>query len=201
MKLFYAPGACSLSPHIVACEAGIELELAKVNLGEHKLASGADFTEINPKGYVPVLQLEGGELLTEGVAIVQFLAEQKPDRQLAPEYGSLEHYRLLEWLNYLAAEVHKSFVPLFWDGAEEEKARAKKAIAGRFDFIEQQLQQDYLMGDTFTVADAYLYTLATWLNKQDIATDAWPRLQAFMQRMEARPGVQAALREEGLLRD
>jgi len=148
-----------------------------------------------------VLQLEGGELLTEGPSIVQFLAEQKPDRNLAPEYGSLDHYRLLEWLNYLSSEVHKAFVPLFWDGAEEEKARARKTVAARFDVIEQQLQHDYLLGDDFSVADAYLYTLATWLGKQKIDTGAWPKLQAFMQRMEARPGVREALREEGLLKE
>lgn len=199
MKLFYAPGACSLSPHIVACEAGIELELARVDLGEHKLESGADFTEINPKGYVPVLQLEGGEMLTEGPAIVQFIAEQKPDAALAPEYGTLDHYRLLEWLNYISTEVHKSFAPLFWDAPEEEKARARKTLRRRFKFIESRLQHDYLMGDEFTIADAYLYVVASWLPKQQIDTDAWPRLQAFLQRMEARPAVQRALREEGAL--
>ncbi|WP_193163290.1 glutathione transferase GstA [Microbulbifer hainanensis] len=200
MKLFYAPGACSLSPHIVACEAGIELELAKVNLREHKLESGADYAEINPKGCVPALQLEGGEILTEGPAIVQFLAEQKPDANLAPEYGSLDHYRLLEWLNYLSSEVHKAFGPLFGSGPDDEKARAKQIIAKRFDFIEKHLLHDYLLGDDFSVADAYLYTLASWLGNHGIDADAWPRLGAFQKRMEARPGVQKALREEGLLK-
>ncbi|SEA17354.1 glutathione transferase GstA [Microbulbifer marinus] len=201
MKLFYAPGACSLSPHIVACEAGIDLEMCKVDLQEHKTESGADYREINPKGCVPALQLEGGEILTEGPAIVQFIAEQKPDANLAPEYGSLAHYRLLEWLNYIAAEVHKAFVPLFWDGSDEEKAQAKKTIASRFDFIEERLQHDYLMGDDFTVADAYLFTIASWLDKQNIDTSGWPRLQAFQQRMQERPAVQKAMREEGLLQE
>ncbi|WP_250461646.1 glutathione transferase GstA [Microbulbifer litoralis] len=198
MKLYYSPGACSLSPHIVACEAGIDLELVKVDLGEHRTESGADFTEINPKGYVPVLQLEGGELLTEGPAVVQFLAEQKPERELAPEYGTLAHYRLLEWLNYISTEVHKAFVPLFWNGADEEKARARKIVGRRFDFIEAQFGHDYLLGDGFSVADAYLYTVFSWLEKQNIPTDRWPKLEAFRKRMEARPGVQRALREEGL---
>ncbi|WP_323846170.1 glutathione transferase GstA [Microbulbifer magnicolonia] len=201
MKLFYAPGACSLSPHIVACEAGIDLELCKVDLGEHKTETGGDYTEINPKGYVPALQLEGGEVLTEGPAIVQFIAEQKPDAKLAPEYGSLDHYRLLEWLNFIAAEVHKAFVPLFWNGSDEDKSRAKKIIARKFDFIESKLDRDYLMGDDFTVADAYLFTIAGWLDKQNIDTSAWPRLQAFQKRMAERPAVQKALREEGLLKE
>ena len=198
MKLFYAPGACSLSPHIVTCEAGIELELCKVDLSVHKLETGGDYREINPKGYVPALQLDGGEVLTEGPAIVQFIAEQKPDAKLAPEYGTLAHYRLLEWLNYLAAEVHKSFVPLFWNGTDEEKDKAKKLLRERFDFIESRLEKDYLLGDEFTVADAYLYTVFCWLEKQKIPTDRWPRLEAFRRRMEERPAVQRALREEGL---
>lgn len=196
MKLFYAPGACSLSPHIVACEAGIDLELCKVDLGEHKTESGADYTEINPKGYVPALQLEGGEVLTEGPAIVQFIAEQKPEKDLAPEYGSLDHYRLLEWLNFIASEVHKAFVPLFWGAPDEEKERAKKMVGKRFDFVEDNLDSDYLLGDDFSVADAYLYTVYCWLEKQNIPTDRWPKLEAFRKRMEQRPAVQKALREE-----
>ncbi|MFC6981667.1 glutathione binding-like protein [Microbulbifer taiwanensis] len=138
-------------------------------------------------------------MLTEGPAIVQFIAEQKPDAQLAPEYGSLDHYRLLEWLNYLASEVHKAFLPLFWNGTDEEKARAKKSIARHFDHIESRLDTDYLMGDDFTVADAYLFTIAGWLDAQKMDTSAWPRLRAFQQRMSERPAVQKALREEGQL--
>lgn len=198
MKLYYAPGACSLSPHIVACEAGIDVELCKVDLKNKALESGGDFTEINPKGFVPVLQLEGGETLTEGPAIIQFLAEQKPEKGLAPECGTLPHYRLLEWLNYLTAEVHKSFVPLFWDGSDGEKARARKILNQRFQLIEDRLSGDYLLGDDFSIADAYLFTVYNWCGKVGVDTSGWPNLKAFAERMAARPGVQKAMQDEGL---
>ncbi|WP_444926295.1 glutathione transferase GstA [Microbulbifer sp. TRSA002] len=198
MKLFYAPGVCSLSPHIVACEAGINLGLQKVNLKTHELENGDDFTRISTKGYVPALQLEGGEVLTEGPAIVQFLAEQKPDAQLAPPVGTLAHYRLLEWLNFLSAEVHKLFKPLFWHGTEEEQEDSRVRLIRWFDYIEGQLDKDYLMGDGFTVADAYLYVLSRWLKHQQFDMPRWPRLQAFQKRMEERPAVQRALQEESL---
>lgn len=199
MKLFYSPGACSLSPHIVACEAGIDLELCLVNLKTKQTESGGDYTEINPKGYVPALQLEGGELLTEGPAIVQFLAEQKPDAKLAPEYGTLDHYRVLEWLNYISTEVHKSFVPLFWDGADEEKARAKKQVSKRLQLVEDRMTGDYLLGNDFCIADAYLFTVYSWCDKVGVDTGGWPKLKAFAERMAARPGVKKALEEEGLI--
>ncbi|GAB2514984.1 glutathione transferase GstA [Microbulbifer agarilyticus] len=199
MKLFYAPGACSLSPHIVACEAGIDLELCKVNLKTKEMDGGANFTEVNPKGQVPALQLEGGELLTEGPAIVQFLAEQKPEQNLAPEYGSLAHYRVLEWLNYLATEVHKTFLPLFWGGTDDEKALAGKKLAKCFQYIEDSMAGDYLMGDDFCIADAYLFTVYNWCKFVDVDTSAWPKLAAFAARMSQRPGVQKALKAEGLV--
>ncbi|MFV8782946.1 glutathione transferase GstA [Microbulbifer sp. SA54] len=198
MKLYYAPGACSLSPHIVACEAGIELELCKVNLKTKELESGGDYTQVNPKGYVPALQLEGGEVLTEGPAIVQFLAEQKPEQGLAPEYGTLPHYRLLEWLNFISTEVHKSFVPLFWDGNDSEKQRAKQVLGDRFQFVEDNLGGDYLLGDDFSIADAYLFTVYSWCSKVGVDTGNWPKLKAFAERMAARPGVQKAMQDEGL---
>ncbi|WOX04022.1 glutathione transferase GstA [Microbulbifer pacificus] len=199
MKLFYSPGACSLSPHIVACEAGIELELCKVDLQTKQTESGGDYTQVNPKGYVPALQLEGGEVLTEGPAIVQFLAEQKPDAQLAPEYGTLDHYRVLEWLNYISTEVHKTFVPLFWNGSDGEKERAKIRLGNRFQFVEERLAGDYLMGSEFCIADAYLFTVYSWCDTVGVDTGNWPKLKAFAERMAARPGVQKALKEEGLL--
>ena len=199
MKLFYAPGACSLSPHIVACEAGIDLELCKVNLKTKETESGGDYREVNPKGYVPALQLEGGEVLTEGPAIVQFLAEQKPEKKLAPEQGSLDHYRVLEWLNYLSTEVHKSFVPLFWGGSDEEKAEAKERLVKRFQFLEDSMGGDYLMGDDFCIVDAYLFTLYSWCSKVDVPTSGWPKLKAFAERMGQREGVQKAMKAEGLL--
>jgi glutathione S-transferase len=198
VKLFYSPGACSLSPHIVACEAGIPVELVQVDLKNHKLESGGDFEEINPKGYVPVLQLDGGERLTEGPAIVQFLAEQKPDAGLLPEAGSLDRYRVQEWLNYISTELHKTFVPLFWNGSEEEKAAAQEKLGERFRYVDSQLDGDYLLGDRFTVADAYLFTVTNWMDRLGIDYSHLPRLQAFHKRVRERPGVQEALRSEGL---
>ncbi|AOS96335.1 Glutathione S-transferase GST-6.0 [Microbulbifer aggregans] len=199
MKLFYSPGACSLSPHIVACEVGIPVELVQVDLKNHRLVdSGGDFGEINPKGYVPVLQLEGGERLTEGPAIVQFLAEQKPDAGLLPEVGSLDRYRVQEWLNYISTELHKTFVPLFWNGSEEEKAAAKEKLSERFAYVDSQLAGDYLLGDRFTVADAYLFTVTNWMDRLGMDYSDLARLQAFQKRMKARPGVQEALHSEGL---
>lgn len=198
MKLFYSPGACSLSPHIVACEAGIPVDLVQVDLKNHKLESGGDFAEINPKGYVPVLQLDGGERLTEGPAIVQFLAEQKPDAGLLPEAGSLDRYRVQEWLNYISTELHKTFVPLFWNGSAEEKAAAQEKLSDRFGYVDSQLDGDYLLGDRFTVADAYLFTVTNWMDRLGIDYSHLPRLQAFQKRVRERPGVQEALRSEGL---
>ncbi|QKX16713.1 glutathione transferase GstA [Microbulbifer sp. YPW1] len=199
MKLFYAPGACSLSPHIVACEAGIDLELCKVDLKAKETETGGDYTQVNPKGYVPALQLEGGEVLTEGPAIVQFLAEQKPEKKLAPEYGSLDHYRVLEWLNYISTEVHKSFVPLFWDGSDDEKSAAKEKVGKAFQFVEDRLGGDYLLGDNFCIADAYLFTVYNWCDKVGVDTDSWPKLKAFAERMSQRDGVQKAMKAEGLI--
>ncbi|GAA5443810.1 glutathione S-transferase GST-6.0 [Microbulbifer sp. NBRC 101763] len=198
MKLFYTPGACSLSPHIVALEAGIDLDLCKVDLKTHTMENGDDFRKINPKGYIPALQLEGGEILTEGSTIVQFLAEQKPDAHLAPPVGSLAHYRLLEWLNFLSAEVHKLFKPLFWDGAKDEQEQARESLLRRFDYIEKRLDKDFLMGDEFSVADAYLYVLSRWMEAQQFDMARWPKLQAFQKRMSERPSVQQALQEEEL---
>lgn len=199
MKLFYAPGACSLSPHIVACEAGIDLELCKVDLKAKETETGGDYTQVNPKGYVPALQLEGGEVLTEGPAIVQFLAEQKPEKKLAPEYGSLDHYRVLEWLNYISTEIHKSFVPLFWDGSDDEKAAAKEKVGSAFQFVEDRLGGDYLLRDNFCIADAYLFTVYNWCDKVGVDTDSWPKLKAFAERMSQREGVQKAMKAEGLI--
>ncbi|MDP5209608.1 glutathione transferase GstA [Microbulbifer sp. 2205BS26-8] len=196
MKLFYAPGACSLSPHIVAREADINLDLCKVDLETHTLENGDDFRKINPKGYVPALQLDGGEILTEGAAIVQFLAEQKPDANLVPPVGTLAHYRMLEWLNFLSAEVHELFKPLFWNGPEEEQQRARENLIRRFDYIEKHLDKGYLMGGEFTVPDAYLYVLSTWLESLQFDMSRWPRLQSFKKRMAERPEVQRALEEE-----
>ena len=201
MKLYYAPGACSLAPHIVAREAGIDLELCLVDLRSKKTEDGADYLEINPKGYVPTLRIDDGDVLTEVPAVLQFLADLKPDSGLAPPAGSRDRYRLQEWLNYLSTEVHKSFVPLFWNGSEEEKEAARERLKERFAFIERHLQGEYLLGSDFTAADAYLFVLTNWLDRLKMDTSAWPRLRAFKDRVKARDGARKALQEEGLLDD
>ena len=201
MKLYYAPGACSLSPHIVSRELGIPLELKKVNTKDKTVEGGGDYWKINGRGYVPALELDNGEILTEGPAIVQYLADQKPDAGLAPRAGSLERYRLQEWLNFLTSEVHKQFSPLFKPNTPEDyKPIAKQNIATRFDWLEQQLAgKEYLTGKQFTVADAYLFVLLNWTRPTQIDLSKWPNLAAFQKRVGARPKVKEAMQAEGLL--
>ncbi|MGH7917363.1 MAG: glutathione transferase GstA [Candidatus Binataceae bacterium] len=201
MKLYFAPGACSLSPHIVLREAGIDAELEQVDLKSKKTKAGADFNAINPKGYVPVLTLDNGQILTEGPVIVQYLADQKASSGLAPAAGTFERYRLQEWLNFICAELHKSFAPLFNQAVPEDYKRiAREGIARRFALIDSELKGDFLMGSKFTVADAYLFVMTNWakLMKMDLAT--WPRLKAYNERIAARPKVQEAMKEEGLIK-
>lgn len=202
MKLYYAPGACSLSPHIVARELGIPVELKKVNTRDKTVEGGGDYWKVNGRGYVPALALDNGEILTEGPAIVQYLADQKPEAGLAPRNGSLERYRLQEWLNFLTSEIHKGFSPLFKPNTPEEYKRiAKENIAARYDWLDKQLAgKDYLMGKTFTVADAYAFVLIGWSKFQGIDLARWPNIAAYHQRVGARPKVQEALQAEGLLR-
>jgi glutathione S-transferase len=202
MKLFYAPGACSLSPHIVLREAGAKFELDKVDFATRKTAGGLDFSQINPKGYVPVLQLDNGEVLTEGAAIVQYIADKFPGAGLAPQAGTLERARLQEHLNYIAAEVHKGFSPLFskdLDDAGRKAATAK--LSNRLDYIEKLLAdgRHYLTGDKFTVADAYLFTVSTWTKPTGIGLDKWPHLNAFVTRVAGREKVHEAMQAEGLV--
>jgi glutathione S-transferase len=201
MKLYYAPGACSLSPHIVARELGISVELKKVSTKDKTIEGGGDFWPVNPKGYVPVLELDNGQRLTEGPAIVQYLADQKPDAGLAPKAGSFERYQLQEWLNFLTSEVHKQFSPLFKPNTPDEyKAIAKENLGKRFDWLNEQLAgKDYLTGKQFTVADAYLFVLSNWTKPTQIDLAKWPNLQAFQKRVAARPKVKEAMQAEGLL--
>jgi glutathione S-transferase len=202
MKLYYSPGACSLSPHIVAREAGLPITLIRVNTKTKKTAAGDDYWELNAKGYVPLLELDDGRQLTEGPAIVQYLADQVPDKRLAPAFGTFERYQLQEWLNFITSELHKQFSPLF-DATlpEEMKKRFRDKIAGRFDWLVGELgERDYLMGSTFTVADAYLFTVANWTKWTGIDISRWPVLQRYVERVAARPEVQRALTEEGLLK-
>ncbi|MBV8209165.1 MAG: glutathione transferase GstA [Burkholderiaceae bacterium] len=201
MKLYYSPGACSLSPHIVMREAGIPVQLVKVDLQAKKTEDGADFKPINSKGYVPTIELPDGQRLTEGSAIVQYLADQAPARGLAPAGGTIERYRLQEWLNFISTELHKQFTPLFGSACESTlRARQLEKIDGRFDWVTKQLgNRDYLMGSAFTVADAYLFTILTWCGGVGIDLAKWPTLQAYKRRVEQRPAVREALKAEGLV--
>jgi len=202
MKLYYSPGACSLSPHIVSRELGIALELKKVNVKDKTIEGGGDYRKVNARGYVPALELDDGHVLTEGPAIVQYLADRKPEAGLAPKAGTTERYQLQEWLNFLTSEIHKGFSPLFKPNTPEEyKTISKDNLANRFDWLDQQLAgRDYLMGKAFTVADAYLFVLLNWTKFQSIDLAKWPNLAAYQQRVGARPKVQEALKAEGLVK-
>jgi glutathione S-transferase len=200
MKLYYSPGACSLSPHIIVCESGIPVDLEKVNLADHKTETGQDYTAINPKGYVPALRLDDGSLLTEGPAIVQYLADQRPATGLAPAAGTIERYRLQEWLTFIGTELHKSFGALFNKATPEEvKQTARTNIAKRLGYINDQLaNRQYLLGNHFTVADAYAFTIVNWTNFVGIDLKPYPNLAAYVGRVAARPKVHEALKAEGL---
>ncbi|HJZ86760.1 MAG TPA: glutathione transferase GstA [Polyangia bacterium] len=200
MKLYFTPGACSLSPHIALREANLPFELEKVDLGAKRTKSGADYKAISPKGYVPALQLDDGQVLTEGPAIVQYIADRKPESKLAPQAGTLERYRLQEWLNFISTEVHKTFSPLFNPKLPEETRQMfKQRLAQRFDFLEQNLDgKSFLLGDTFTVADGYVFVVMRWAPPQGFDLGRWPNLKAYVERIAARPAVRAALEVEGL---
>lgn len=200
MKLYYSPAACSLSPHIVAREAGIPIELVKVDLKAHTLADGTDYTTVNPKGSVPLLELDDGERLSEGPAIVQYLADRNPAAGLAPAAGTMARYRLQEWLNFITSELHKQYSPLFDTAVPAEYRDAVRSrLAKRFDWLSTRLaQQDYLTGAQFSVADAYLFTVLSWNRWVGLDTARWPVLEAYVARVAARPKVQEALKAEGL---
>lgn len=201
MKLYYSPGACSLSPHIVLLEAGLDFTAEKVDLQSKKTETGTDFTTVNSKGAVPALIMKDGKLLTEGAAIVQYVADQKPQSGLAPANGTLERYRLIELLNYIASEMHKGYSPLFNpDTTPEAKAAAITALDKKFTFLTAQLgDKPYLMGDTFTVADAYLFTVLSWSSHVGVDLAKWHALSAYLARVGHRPKVQEALKAEGLI--
>lgn len=200
MKLYYSPGACSLSPHIVLREAGLPFQLVRVDLQTKRLPDGSDFRAQNPKGYVPALELDSGEWLTEGAAIVQYVADQKPEAKLAPAAYSLDRYRLQEWLSYIGSEIHKSFGPLFSpDLPEEQKQIHRERIGARFDFVDQQLSgRSYLLGDDFTCADAYLYVTLRWAKLMGIDLSNRPALSAYFERISERPAVKEAIQAESL---
>lgn len=192
MKLYIKPGACSLSPHIVLRESKLPFELVKADTRSPEFSQ-----KINPKGYIPVLQLDDGQVLTEGVAIVQYLADQKPEAQLAPKNGTLGRYRLQEWLNYIATEMHKGFSPLFRKPTPEAKLQIIEGLEKKFAFLADHLgKHAFLLGERFTVADAYLFTILTWSRGPGIDLAKWPALKAYFDKIAARPAVQEALQAE-----
>jgi glutathione S-transferase len=205
MKLYYAPGTCSLSPHIIAREAGLSIDLERVDIGKtpHRTEGGASFSAVNPKGYVPALVLDDGGVLTEGAAIVQYLADLAPQSALAPAAGTIERYRLQEWLTFISSELHKMFSPWLFhpEHGEIAAAAAKAKIAERFAFLDAQLAtRAYLMGERFTAADAYAFTIVGWARPAHIDLTPYPHLRSYMERTAARPKVQEAMRAEGLLK-
>ena len=201
MKLYYSPGACSLSPHIVLRESGLPFQPVLASTKTHKLQDGTDYYTINPKGYVPLLELDDGQRLSEGPAIVQYIADQVPASKLAPPAGTMERYRLMEWLNFTTSELHKGFSPLFNPATPEDyKTIAKDRLLSRLRWVNEQLEgKQYLMGDTFTVADGYLFTVTNWPPRVGVDISGLAALGAYRARVAARPAVQAAMKAEGLL--
>ena len=202
MKLYYSPGACSLSPHIALREAGLPFEAVAAPTKTHQLADGTDYYSINPLGYVPLLELDDGTRLREGPAIVQYIADQVPAKKLAPANGTMARYQLQSWLTFIGTELHKSFGPLFSPATPDDvKAAAKDRIAGRLQWVEGELAgKQHLMGDSFTVADGYLFTVTNWAPRVGLDLSAFTNLLAWRARVAARPAVVEAMKAEGLLK-
>ena len=202
MKLYYSPGACSLSPHIVLRESGLPFTPVLASTKTHQLADGTDYYTINPLGYVPLLELDNGERLSEGPAIVQYIADLVPEKRLVPAAGTLARYRLMSWLNFISTELHKGFSPLFNPAMPEEaKALARTRLVDRMGWVNTQLEgKTFLMGEHFSVADAYLFVVASWAKHVAVDLSALAHLNAFSARVAARPAVQEALRAEGLIK-
>lgn len=202
MRLYFSPGACSLSPHIVLREAGLKFDLERVDLGAKKTAKGDDFRKVNPKGQVPVLETDTGDVLTEGPMIVQYIADQSPDAKLMPAPGTMQRYRVQEWLNFITSEIHKGFSPLFKSNTPDDyKPVAKANLADRYALLDKHLANNkYLAGDAFSVADAYLFTVTNWNKSIKVELDAWPNVKTYMERIAARPKVQEAMKAEGLIK-
>ena len=202
MKFYYSPGACSLSPHIALEEAGLSYEALAAPTKTHKLADGTDYYAINPLGYVPLLVLDDGTPLREGPAIVQYIADQAPAKNLAPANGSLARYQMQSWLNFIGTELHKTFSPLFNPATTDDaRTAAKEKLAGRLKWVEGELAgKQYLMGDNFTVADAYLFTVTNWAGHTGLDLSPYPNLLAYRARVAARPAVIRAMTAEGLLK-
>jgi glutathione S-transferase len=201
MRLYYSPGACSLAPHIVAREAGIPVEMVKVDLAAKTIEGGGDYLKINPKGSVPALALDDKVFLTEGSVISQFIADMEPDTMLMPASGTMDRYRALEWLNFIATELHKSFSPLFRGTTPPEmRTVILQLLDSKFSYLERHLaDRDYLLGDRFSAADAYAFTILSWAPVVGIDLSLWPNLAAYVARISARPKVREALAAEGLI--
>ena len=198
MKLYYAPGACSQAPHIILHETGLPFEAVRVNLETKRTETGGDYLAIAPKGAVPALELDDGQLLTENAVVLQYIADQAPGWHLIPPYGTMERYRVLEWLNYIATELHKGFGPLFHPTGEL-RAHSIDVIGAKFDYVEGQLGLGpWLAGADFGIADAYLFVILGWARHFHFDFARWPGLKAFRQRVSERPAVRAALHAEGL---
>ena len=202
MKLYYYPGACSMAPHIVLREAGYTFDLDKVDLVNKRTASGEDYSKVNPKGYVPAVKLDDGQVLTEVAVILQYLADQKPQSGLAPKAGTMERYRLMEWLNFVATEIHKTLGALFNPNITPEWKENQITLFGRrCDILTRNLGgKQYLMGDKFSLADAYLFTILNWSNFLNVDMSKWPELKGYMARVAARPAVKEAMKAEGLVK-
>jgi len=202
MKLYYSPGACSLSPHIALLEAGLAFEAVLASTKSHKLQDGTDYYTINPLGYVPLLELDDGTHLREGPAIVQYVADQAPTKNLAPANGTLQRYRLQEWLTFIGTEIHKGFSPLFNPAIPDEvKTIFKDKLKSRYQWLNGELEgKEFLMGEHFTVADGYLFTVTNWTKPMAIDLSPYPHVQAWHARVGARPAVQAAMKAEGLIK-
>ena len=200
MKLYFSPGACSLAPHIVLHEAGLAFQAVKTNTRERSTSDGSDFLRVNPKGYVPALLLDNGESLTECPAILQYLADLRPESGLLPPARSMDHYRVLEWVAFVATELHKGFGPIFRPGTPDDlKASTRERVAGRLDHSSRQLDgRDFAVGRQFTIADAYLYVVLGWMKPAGLDRDRWPVLRDYHARIGARPAVKAARQAEGL---
>lgn len=202
MKLYYYPGACSMAPHIILREAGYKFDLDKVDFAAMKTASGEDFRKVNPKGYVPAVKLDDGQILTEVGVILQYLADQKPESGLVPKAGSMERYRLMEWLNFIATEIHKALGAFFNPKMTPEWREAQLALVGkRFDYLVSALDgKPYVVGGKFSVADAYLFTVLNWTHFHKIDVSKWPKLKDYMASISARPAVKESMKAEGLIK-
>ena len=196
MKLYYSPGACSLAPHIALAEAGIPADIVRVDLRTHKLPDGSDYHKVNPKGYVPAVQLEDGTVLTEVSILLQYIADRKPG-SLAPAFGNLERYKLMEWLNFVATEIHKPYGPLWHQPSDEVRASVIARLGKRYAIVEAQLaKHPFLAGSAFTIADAYLFTVTRWASMLKVDLSAFPHVAAYMKRIDERPAVKAAIAAE-----